>query len=315
MSLEHRVAELLDALPAATGRRAMVTGANSGLGLETARQLAVKGAEVIMTSRDLAKGEAAREQVLADVPTAVVSVERLDLASLASVSQFAERVAADGRGVDLLIANAGIMALPRALTRDGFEAQFGVNHLGHFALTGLLLPALGQRPAARVVVTTSTAAFYGRIDFDDLMAERSYDRWRAYGQAKIANLLFARGLARRLKDAGSDISAHTAHPGLVYTNLQRAVVGSGQPSLPERIFLQGITPTVGQGPQMGALPQTYAALSPLATSGDFWAPRILHTRGRPVQVKGPASGFDEGLQDRLWEVSERLTGVEFQLRG
>lgn len=310
MIVEPQVAALLATLPEAVGRRAIVTGANAGLGLEVARQLAFKGAEVVMTSRDPAKGEAARASVKETVLDAAISVESLDLASLSSIQSFAGRVMSSG-AVDLLIANAGIMALPRSLTKDGFESQFGVNHLGHFALAGLLLPALREGTGAHVIATTSTASFYGRIDFDDLMGERSYDRWRAYGQSKLANLLFARGLARRLREAGEKVSAHAAHPGLVFTNLQRSVVEGEEVSGPERFFLERITPTLGQGPQMGAMPSTFAALSPAASNGDFWGPRVLHTRGRPVQIRGPARGFDQELQDRLWAVSEELSGVVY----
>lgn len=323
LTLEPTVMGYLDALPSAAGMRAVVTGANSGIGLEVARLLASKGAEVVLTARDLTKGEAAKSDVLADVPNAQIGVELLDLASLAGVRTFAEKVIAGG-GIDILIANAGVMALPRSVTEDGFETQFGVNHLGHFALTGLLLPALRQRRGARVVVATSVAAFSARIDFGDLMGEEEYGRWKAYGQSKLANLLFARALAHKLEGEALDLSAHAAHPGLVYTNLQRNVIGAAhmspsesdgaavmRVSAGERFFLERLTPMVGQSAQMGALPQIFAALFPKANSGSLWGPRWLQVRGAPVVVRGPARGFDRELQQRLWAVSEELTGVHY----
>lgn len=323
VTVEPKVAAYLAGLPSAAGKRVVVTGANTGIGLEAVRLLASRGAEVVLTARDVTKGEAARRGVLAAVPGADISVEQLDLASLAGVRAFAEKVLAGG-AVDVLIANAGVMALPRSVTEDGFETQFGVNHLGHFALTGLLLPALRERPGARVVVMTSAAAFSGRIDFGDLMGESDYNRWRAYSQAKLANLLFARALARKFEVGGLSASAHAAHPGLVLTNLQRRVVnaadaGAPQPgqaeplhmSLGERIFLERLTPLFGQGAQMGALPGLFAALSASASSGDLWGPRWLHARGAPVVMRGPARGFDHELQDRLWAVSQELTGVSY----
>src|SRR5690606_35035346 len=260
--------------------------------------------------RDIAKAEAAREDVLADVPAAEVSVQHLDLASLASVRRCADTLNQDG--VDIVVCNAGTMALDRAETEDGFEAQFGVNHLGHFALVGHLYPGLVTRPGARVVSVTSGAAYIGRIDFDDPMGERDYDRWRAYNQSKLANLLFAQSLARRFVGSGSSATAHAAHPGLVFTQLQRRVLETTD-DLPwwNRFFLARITPTLGQGAQMGALPLVYAALSPAAVNGDLWGPRWM-ARGRPVQASLPRTARDVGVQERLWRASEELTGVSMQ---
>jgi len=291
----------------------VVTGANAGLGLETVRGLALLGASVVMGSRDVERGEVARASVLTEVPEADLVVEQLDLSSLTSVRDFAQRVMPGG--VDMLFNNAGIMALPHTYTQDGFEAQFGVNHLEHFALTTALMPALRERPGARVVATTSAAAWSGRINFDDLMGERGYGRWRAYTQSKLANLLFVRALTRRMALAGIDGSAHAAHPGLVFTDLQRNVsrlagAGGGRGiSAPERFFLESLTPFLGQDAQMGALPQLYAALSPAARPGDLWGPRWFNTRGRPIVVNGPASGHDQVLQERLWAVSAELVGA------
>ncbi len=339
MAIATHVLPYLDALPSAAGRTAVVTGGNAGLGRETARFLALKGASVIIAARDESKAEEARADVLADAPGADVGVERLDLASLASVGACVERLAR--RDLDLVVCNAGIMAVDRATTEDGFESQLGVNHLGHFALVGRLYQRLASRPAARVVVVTSSAAYFGRIDFDDLMGERRYDRWSAYNQAKLANLLFAQALARRFASAGDEAgrgapaspaggsaaapeapgdaapplpghaTAHAAHPGLVFTQLQRRLVeGSHDLSWRDRVFLGRITPFIGQDVQMGALPQVYAAISPRAENGDMWAPRWF-VRGRPVSARPPRAALDVGAQERLWAVSEELTGVSF----
>lgn len=307
MPLEPQVLGHLAALPSAAGRTAVVTGGNAGLGRETALMLAYKGASVVITARNTAKAEEARSYVLANVPGADVSVEPLDLASLGTVAACAERLAE--REIDILVCNAGVMGLQRSVTEDGFETQFGVNHLGHFALVGRLYDRLASRPGGRVVAVTSSAAYMGRIDFDDLMGERRYDRWRAYGQSKLANLLFAEALARRFATAGS-ATAHAAHPGLVFTQLQRRVLEEVPVPAPERWFLERLTPTAGQGPQMGALPQVFAALSPDATNGDFWGPRWF-ARGRPVTVRPPRIALDVTVQERLWAVSESLTGVAY----
>ena len=309
MSIAAEARSHLDALPSAAGRRAVVTGGNSGLGLETARFLAYKGAAVVIAARDLSKGEQARASVLADVPGADVEVVRLDLASLASVAECAARLAE--APLDVVVCNAGIMALDRATTADGFEAQLGVNHLGHFALVGHLFRRLVATPGARVVAVTSSAAYLGRIDFDDLMAERGYDRWRAYNQSKLANVLFVRALARRFAAAGGGATAHAAHPGLVFTQLQRRLLATAEDlHWRDRLFLGRIIPTLGQGVQMGALPQVYAALSERAGNGDLWAPRWF-ARGRPVRAWNPRAALDVAVQERLWAASEELTGVGY----
>ncbi|HET6817030.1 MAG TPA: oxidoreductase, partial [Mycobacteriales bacterium] len=207
-------------IPSQAGRVAVVTGTNSGLGFVTARELARAGATVVMTSRDAERGEAARLRVLAAVPKADVRLEALDLASLASVRDFVTRVSAAYDGIDLLVNNAGVMAIPRATTADGFEMQLGTNHLGHFALTGLLLPSLLARTGSRVVTVSSTAHKIGSIDFDDLLGEKRYWSWGAYAQSKLANLLFAYELQRRLDAAGASTISVAAHPGYASTNLQ-----------------------------------------------------------------------------------------------
>lgn len=309
VSITPEVRQYLDALPGAAGKRAVVTGGNAGLGRETVRFLAHQGASVVIAARNLAKAEEARADVLGDVPAADISTVKLDLSSLASVRSCAERLAE--QPIDLLVCNAGIMALDRSETEDGFEAQLGINHLGHFALVGLLWEALTARPGVRVVNVTSSAGFSANIDFGDLMGQRSYGRWRTYSKSKLANMLFTRGLAGRLSAAGGGATAHAAHPGLVFTQLQQNVLDSA-PNLAwwEPFFLNTITPTIGQGAQMGTLPQVYAALSPRAETGDLWGPRWL-ARGRPVQVAMPRQARDVEVQERLWRTSEELTGVVY----
>jgi protochlorophyllide reductase len=309
MPVPPAVKPYLDALPSAGGKRAVVTGGNTGLGRETVRYLALKGAAVVIAARELAKAEEARAAVLRDVPGASITTIALDLSSLASVERCAARLAVEP--IDLLVCNAGIMALDRSETEDGFEAQLGVNHLGHFALVGRLLGALTARSGSRIVSVTSGAGFNASIDFDDLMGERKYDRWRAYGQSKLANMLFTSALARRLHEQGATTTAHAAHPGLVFTQLQRNVLDTAQGlAWWEPFFLSTITPAFGQGVEMGALPQVYAALAPQAENGDLWGPRWT-ARGRPVQIAMPRPARDVTVQDRLWRVSEELTGVAY----
>src|SRR5271167_2998976 len=209
-----------DDIPPLAGRIAVVTGANSGLGFETALALARAGARVVLACRDEAKGGDALDRIRQAVPAADVRLDRLDLADLASVREFAADFSAGHGGLDLLLNNAGVMAIPRRETADGFEMQFGTNHLGHFALTGLLLDRLLARPGARVVTVSSTAAMIGRIRFDDLQGSRRYGKWTAYGQAKLANQLFALELDRRATDCGVDLVSVAAHPGYAATNLQ-----------------------------------------------------------------------------------------------
>lgn len=300
-----------DQMPDQRGRLALVTGGNSGLGLETAKQLAGAGAHVVITARDAAKGEAALRELRTHAPDATVELGELDLASLASVRAFAERFlggAASG-GLDLLVNNAGVMASPRRTTADGFELQLGTNHLGHFALTGLLLDALAARPGARVVTVSSTAHRFGRIDFDDLQGERRYNRWRAYGQSKLANLLFAFELDRRLQSAGSPVTSVAAHPGYSATNLQSAAA-----PLADRLLMVVGNALIAQPAAMGALPTLYAATAPDVPGGTFAGPdgRGEH-RGHPHVVTARATAYDAAVARRLWEVSEQLTDVGYAL--
>jgi NAD(P)-dependent dehydrogenase (short-subunit alcohol dehydrogenase family) len=298
-------------IPPQTGRTAIVTGANSGLGYVTARELARAGARVVMGCRDAARGEQARERLLQQAPGAQVEVRPLDLASLDSIRAFADRAHADFPALDLLVNNAGVMAIPRQLTADGFERQLGTNHLGHFALTGLLLPSLVGRAGSRVVTVSSSAHKPGRIDFDDLMSERSYGKWSAYSQSKLANLLFAFELQRRLEAAGMPTISVAAHPGYAATNLQQvgpsmqgSRLGGLLMSLGNRLF--------AQSDEMGALPQLYAATAPDVRGGEYFGPDgIGESRGHPKRVDSTKASKDTATAARLWEASEDLTGVRY----
>ena len=300
-----------DDVPDQSGRLAVVTGANSGLGRIVARELARAGARVVIASRDTAKGEAAAAEIRAGVPEPQLEVEALDLASLDSVRDFARRFVARRDGLDLLVNNAGVMAAPRRRTADGFELQLGTNHLGHFALTGLLLGALRARPGARVVTVSSNAHKAGRIDFDDLQGERRYRRWRAYGQSKLANLLFMFELDRRARDAGLDLVSVAAHPGYAATNLQ-----FNAPPLHERLVMRVSNALVAQSAEMGALPLLYAATAPDLTGGLYIGPDGRgEARGHPVVVVPSRRALDPEAAARLWQVSEELTGVRYDFGG
>jgi NAD(P)-dependent dehydrogenase (short-subunit alcohol dehydrogenase family) len=299
-----------DRMPDQGGRIAVVTGANSGLGLVTARELAKAGAQVVLACRNLGKGEAARREIEAVAPGAPLELEELDLASLDSVRSFAQRFRAGHGGLDLLINNAGVMAPPRGETAEGFELQLGTNHLGHFALTALLLDQLEGREDARVVTLSSTVHRTGRIAFDNLGGERRYFRWRAYGQSKLANLLFALELERRLRSAGSTVKSLAAHPGYAATNLQFAA-----PPLVDRLVMQLGNRVIAQSDEMGALPTLYAATAPDLAGGTYVGPDgLAEQRGYPKPVSPSKAARDEQVARRLWQVSEEMTGVSFQLR-
>ena len=292
-----------------TGRIAVVTGANSGLGKSIARELARAGASVTIAVRDTDKGEQAAADIRRAVASADLSVQRLDLADLASVRSFAESFAADHDHVDVLVNNAGIMAPPRRLTADGFESQIGTNHLGHFALTGLLLPTLLAAPAPRVVTMSSEAHWIGKMRFDDLQFERGYNNWRAYGQSKLANLMFCFELARRATEADTALVSVAAHPGYAATNLQFA----GPAHWYERAFMTVANKVIAQSADMGALPALYAATVPDLPSGSFVGPDgLLGGRGHPHVVSAAAKAYDADAWNRLWELSEQLTGVTYE---
>jgi len=287
-------------IPDLTGRTAVVTGANSGLGAETARALAHAGASVVLACRDVAKGESVAAE-LGDR----ARVRPLDLADLASVRAFAEDVRSSHDRIDILVNNAGVMAIPLRRTADGFEMQIGTNHFGHFALTGLLL----DRISDRIVTVSSMMHRIGRIDLDDINWERRrYERWLAYGQSKLANLLFAYELQRRLDDAGSSVKSLAAHPGYSSTNLQyRSEAWYGR-------VLETVTPIIGQAPRQGALPSLYAATSPDAEPGGYYGPgSFLEMRGGPTRVDSNSRSHDATTARRLWELSEKLCSVEYSI--
>ncbi len=294
-----------------SGRTAVVTGANSGLGLVTSRELARHGARVVMACRNKAKGRAALERVAAEVPRAELELADLDLSSLESVRACAAEINRREGGVDLLINNAGVMATPKRTSADGYELQLATNHLGHFALTGLVIGSLEGRENARVVTLSSGAHRIGKIDFDDLQGERRYRRWRAYGQSKLANLLFALELDRRLRAAGSSIESVAAHPGYAATELQ----SSGPPAL-DTVLMRFSNAVFAQSAEMGALSELYAATEPGIAGGSYVGPDgFAEQRGHPELVGSAAAARDERVARRLWEVSEELTGVRFELGG
>jgi NAD(P)-dependent dehydrogenase (short-subunit alcohol dehydrogenase family) len=289
-----------DDMPNLEGRVAVVTGANSGLGFEAARMLAEHGAHVVMACRDVQRGEAAAERIKGSV-----AVQRLDLASLASIREAAGHIRELHRRLDLLVNNAGVMVPPYTRTEDGFELQFGVNHLGHFALTGLVLDRLLAAPGSRIVTVSSNGHRLGRIAFDDLQSERRYRRVAAYAQSKLANLLFTFELQRRLAAAGASTSALAAHPGTASTELERHV--SWWMRLPGLIVPRHAVATA-------ALPTLRAATDPVARGGEYYGPggRGGFT-GHPVRVEPHPRAYDTEVQRRLWEESERLTGVGYVL--
>jgi NAD(P)-dependent dehydrogenase (short-subunit alcohol dehydrogenase family) len=288
-----------------SGRTAVITGANSGIGLEAARELARAGAHVVLACRDTSKGDAAAATIRAEISGAQLDVEALDLASLDSVRAFAERYPHEQ--LDLLINNAGVMAPPYTTTADGFELQLGTNHLGHFALTGRLLDRLLRTSGARVVTISSTAHKFGRINFDDLQSERSYSRWRAYGQSKLANLLFTLELDRRLREVDADVLAVAAHPGYAATNLQFAAT----PSRVERLGSVVLNRVVAQSAERGALPTLYAATAEIPGNSFVGPDGFQEMRGQPKVVRPVRAARDAETARRLWDVSEELTDVHF----
>jgi NAD(P)-dependent dehydrogenase (short-subunit alcohol dehydrogenase family) len=290
-------------IPDLSGKVAVVTGANSGLGYETALALARHRATVVMACRDEGRGTEAVDRLRVEAPDASVELSLLDLADLTSVRKFAESYAAERDHLDILVNNAGVMALDeRRQTADGFEMQLGTNHFGHYALTGLLLPQLQARPGSRVVSVTSFGHKVGRMNFDDLQWERSYRKWLAYGRSKLANLLFTFELDRRARAGGSAIVAAVAHPGYANTNLQSGT------SFQWSNFM-------AQPAAEGALPQLYAATAPDVQGGEFFGPSgFMEQRGAPKRVKAAKKAYDTDSARRLWDVSEQLTGVTYQFR-
>jgi NAD(P)-dependent dehydrogenase (short-subunit alcohol dehydrogenase family) len=289
-------------IPSQDGRIAVVTGATSGLGFHTARELAHAGAEVVLAVRDTDRGEAVREEIGA------AAVVRLDLADQSSVRAAADELLARWPRIDVLVNNAGVMATPRITTADGFELQMATNHFGPFALTGLLIGALH---GARVVTVASGMHRSGKIAFDDLQSERGYHRWQVYSQTKLANLLFTFELGRRSAAGGLDLRSVAAHPGIARTNLQAAGPGMDGNRLRQAIIVGG-TYLIGQSDARGALPSLYAATMPDLPSGTYVGPDgLFEGRGHPKLVSASKSAHDEAAARRLWEMSEELTGVSY----
>ena len=297
-----------DDIPDLTGRTAIVTGANSGIGYRAAVELARHGATVTLAARDPGRGADALRRLRADVPAADVSLGSLDLADLASVRAFA---AAWEPELDLLVNNAGVMAPPLRRTADGFESQFGTNHLGHFALTGLLLPRLLARPGARVVTVTSGVHRAGWMNFANLNGESGYRKWPAYAQSKLANLLFTFELQRRADAAGADLRSVAAHPGYAATNLQ----ATGPRLAGSKVGEKGaefVTRLVGQPDSQGALPTLRAATDPAVRGGEVFGPDgFMELRGAPKQVAVSRRARDRSAAERLWTISEDRTGVTY----
>ena len=301
----------VERIPDLSGKTILVTGGNSGIGYEAARQFARKGAHVVLACRDGQKGHAARDAITSEYPQSSVEAMKLDLASLASVRAFAKAYRTRHQTLDVLCNNAGVMALPYRQTADGFEMQFGTNHLGHFALTGLLLDLVLGTPGARVVTVSSGAHRMGRIRFEDLQWERGYWKWGAYSQSKLANLLFAYELQRRLKRAKAAVISVACHPGYAATNLQFAGPRMTGSSLMEWLF-QFFNQLAAQNAEMGALPTLYAATAPGVRGGDYFGPDGFgELRGYPTKVQSSAGSHDRKVAEQLWQISEKLTGVRY----
>jgi NAD(P)-dependent dehydrogenase (short-subunit alcohol dehydrogenase family) len=297
-------------IPDQTSRLAIVTGANSGTGFEAARALARRGATVVLACRSAERAAEAMALIRRDCPAARLESEPLDLGSLASIRAAAESLIARHPRIDLLLNNAGVMMPPKGTTADGFETQFGTNHLGHFALTGLLLPGLLAAPGSRIVTMSSNAHHPGRIRFDDLQSERHYDPTAAYCQSKLANLLFTYALQRRLERAGARTAALAAHPGWSRTRLERHAALR----LPFRMVSRALGPWLSQTAVQGTLPLLRAALDPVARGGEYYGPDgFLGFRGEAVRAASSRRSRDAALQERLWAVSEQLTHVRFPL--
>lgn len=297
--------------PRLTGKVALVTGGNGGLGYETVKAIAGRGAHTIIAARNVHKAQTARDSLLRELPNASVEVLELDLASLSSIAAMASAFTGTHPQLDLLVNNAGLMAMPQGQTADGFETQFGVNHLGHWALTGRLLPLLQRAAAARIVTVTSSAHHMSfGINFEDPHLRKRYSAWNAYSQSKLANYYFALGLHRKLQAANSPISSLLAHPGFSQTNLQVETVNQGGGGRVGDLSLFLVN-AIGMAPEVGVLPQLRAALDPNARSGEFYGPKYLAS-GPPVARRFLRPGANRIIR-RLWELSERETGVALEV--
>ena len=297
-------------MPSQAGKTILVTGANSGIGFGAALEFARHGAHVLFACRDLQKGQNALAKLGTQAPGSSAELVQLDMASLASIRAFAEAFCGRNLALDVLVNNAGVMAIPeRQLTQDGFERQFGTNHLGHFALTGLLLPALERASGSRVVTVASLAHRNGSMDWDNLQGERKYVPWDAYNRSKLANILFARELNRRERRAGDTLLSVAVHPGVSRTNIFENGPGTGD--LKAKI-IKLLGPLLTQSDEMGALPTEYAATAPGVEGGEYIGPDGLgELKGYPKVVQPRPHALDEAVAERLWAVSEQLTGVHY----
>ncbi len=299
-------------IPSLDGRTALVTGANGGLGLETARELARKGAHVVMAARDLEKAGSAEADIRAELPDASLEIVPLDLGSLESVREAATRVLADHPRIDILVNNAGLMAMPERRTEDGFEMQLGVNHLGHWVLTARLMPAVLAAPAARVVSVTSTAHHMARaVDPANPHLEDNYGPWKSYGQSKLANFHFGIGLQDRFERAGAAASSLLAHPGLSNTDLQARTTRENEDDFWGKFF-HGMSSRQGMDPPRGALSQLRAATDPEAKGGEFYGPLWVNS-GPPVRKPILRRLGMQRAIAKLWQVSERETGETLEI--
>jgi len=298
-------------VPEMTGKQVIITGANSGLGLEVSKVFAAKGANLIMACRNISKGEEALHSIKEIYPGASVEIAELDLADLNSVQSFVDKITKEYNLLDILCNNAGVMALPELRTKDGFEMQFGTNHLGHFSLTLGLLPLLNASNGARVVNTSSMAAKMGNIDFLNLNAEKKYDKWGAYGQSKLANLLFTFELQRKLQKSGSGITVFSSHPGYSATNLLTTGPKLEGASVKKK-FMQLADSLIATKASLGALSTIYAATSPDVKEGALYGPAFFGMWGLPAENKIVEKGKDPETALKLWDVSEKLTGMRME---
>jgi NAD(P)-dependent dehydrogenase (short-subunit alcohol dehydrogenase family) len=305
-----------DDLPDLSGKTFVVTGANSGIGLQTALSLAKRHGSIVLACRDMEKGRAALEKIRAAAPGASVELERLDLGELASVRAFAEKVSRRHARLDVLVNNAGVMAIPRRTTQDGFEMQIGTNHIGHFALTGLLLGRLIESAPSRVVTVSSLAHAMGRfgaLDANDLMLGQRYTKWGAYGRSKLANLLFAYELERRLRHTFPSVISVACHPGYAATNLQAVGPEMTGSALDKTAMALGNL-LFAQSARAGALPTLYAAVASDVRGGDFVGPGgLFHIAGAPKKQRSNARSHDRDAARKLWDTSVQLTGVDYAI--
>jgi NAD(P)-dependent dehydrogenase (short-subunit alcohol dehydrogenase family) len=302
----------LEDMPDQTGKTALITGANAGLGYHLTMAFAQRGARVIMACRDMAKAESVRTEAKERYPSCEVECLHLDLGDLQSVTSCADSVLGDHARLDVIMCNAGIMAVPFGATKDGLELQMGVNYYGHYALVGRLMPVIMKSPGIRIVTVSSFAEKIGKLDLDSIPTEKTYHRWRSYGDSKLAMLMLSLTLNRKLQAAGVDAAALCAHPGYARTNLRTSRLETERNRV-QRLLLN-IFEMMSMSSERGSLPLLCAATDPEARGGQYiGVSGFLEIQGSPKLTEGQKRAYDESLQDRLWSVSERLTGVKFPL--